>query len=63
MSFNSTYININRQDSNCGMMIGNFELDFNDGEIGYKTSIDDLVSMPRTRSLLGNIGTRKRDLV
>ncbi|MBD2504560.1 type III secretion system chaperone family protein [Anabaena azotica] len=26
--------------ANCGMMIGNFELDFNDGEISYKTSID-----------------------
>ncbi|MBR8835460.1 MAG: YbjN domain-containing protein [Stigonema ocellatum SAG 48.90 = DSM 106950] len=26
--------------ANCGMMIGNFELDFADGEISYKTSID-----------------------
>ncbi|MEA5602728.1 YbjN domain-containing protein [Nostoc sp. UHCC 0252] len=26
--------------ANCGMMIGNFELDFTDGEISYKTSID-----------------------
>lgn len=26
--------------ANSGMMIGNFELDFNDGEISYKTSID-----------------------
>lgn len=26
--------------ANYGMMIGNFELDFNDGEIRYKTSID-----------------------
>jgi hypothetical protein len=26
--------------ANCGMMIGNFELDFSDGEISYKTSID-----------------------
>jgi hypothetical protein len=26
--------------ANCGMMLGNFELDFNDGEISYKTSID-----------------------
>jgi hypothetical protein len=25
---------------NYGMIIGNFELDFNDGEIRYKTSID-----------------------
>ncbi|MEJ1930100.1 YbjN domain-containing protein, partial [Nostoc sp. NIES-2111] len=26
--------------ANCGMMLGNFELDFSDGEISYKTSID-----------------------
>jgi len=26
--------------ANYGMIIGNFELDFNDGEIRYKTSID-----------------------
>ncbi len=26
--------------ANYGMMIGNFELDFTDGEIRYKTSID-----------------------
>ena len=26
--------------ANCGMMLGNFELDFTDGEISYKTSID-----------------------
>lgn len=26
--------------ANCGMIIGNFELNFNDGEISYKTSID-----------------------
>lgn len=26
--------------ANSGMMLGNFELDFNDGEISYKTSID-----------------------
>ncbi|HEY9804208.1 MAG TPA: YbjN domain-containing protein [Leptolyngbyaceae cyanobacterium] len=26
--------------ANCGMMVGNFELDFSDGEISYKTSID-----------------------
>jgi len=26
--------------ANYGMMIGNFEMDFTDGEIRYKTSID-----------------------
>lgn len=26
--------------ANYGLMIGNFEMDFNDGEIRYKTSID-----------------------
>jgi hypothetical protein len=26
--------------ANCGMMLGNFELDFTDGEISYKTNID-----------------------
>ena len=26
--------------ANYGMMIGNFEMDFTDGEIHYKTSID-----------------------
>lgn len=26
--------------ANCGMIVGNFELDFTDGEISYKTSID-----------------------
>ncbi|BAY40200.1 hypothetical protein NIES2111_45830 [Nostoc sp. NIES-2111] len=26
--------------ANCGITLGNFELDFSDGEISYKTSID-----------------------
>ena len=26
--------------ANCGLVLGNFELDFDDGEIRYKTSID-----------------------
>lgn len=41
--------------ANCGMIIGNFELDFADGEIRYKTSIDvegDRLSFPLIRQLV-----------
>jgi len=41
--------------ANCGMIIGNFELDFADGEIRYKTSIDvkgDLLSFELIKQLV-----------
>src|SRR5262245_1344418 len=37
--------------ANYGLYIGNFELDFNDGEIRYKTSID-VTDTPLTASLI-----------
>ncbi len=41
--------------ANYGMLIGNFELDLNDGEVRYKTSIDvegDRLSIPLVRQLV-----------
>lgn len=52
--------------SNYGMIIGNFELDFNDGEMRYKTSIDvedDELRQPLIRHLVyANVLTMNRYL-
>lgn len=40
--------------ANFGIVIGNFELDFNDGEIRYKTSID-LEGVPPAPALIKNL--------
>ena len=50
--------------ANYGMRIGNFEMDFSDGEGRYKTSIDiegGVVSTPMLRNLIGlNVSTMNR---
>lgn len=41
--------------ANCGMIIGNFEMDFSDGEVRYKTSLDvegGELSMPLIRQMV-----------
>jgi hypothetical protein len=52
--------------ANYGMYIGNFELDFNDGEIRYKTSIDvegDRLSSPLIKRLVyANVGVMDKYL-
>ncbi|MBN1485948.1 MAG: YbjN domain-containing protein [Chloroflexia bacterium] len=52
--------------ANYGMMIGNFELDFSDGEIRYKTSIDvedDELTAPLIKQMLyANVLTMNRYL-